>query len=160
MTGTEALLPLFALSIGMQAVGTVLQTRAQMQAAAFNAALARQQAEQEEGAKEIELYRLERQRRRMLGEQRALYAKAGIQIEGTPLEVLADTEAQFELEKRLIGYERQIKKQRALAEERFLRRQRRQIGITGALGVGATLLGGLAETEFYRRRTQKTESPK
>lgn len=158
MTGTESLLPLFGLSVGMQAMGTAMQTRAQIQAAKFNAAIARQQAEQEERAKEIDIYRLERQRRQMLGQQRSLYAKAGLDIEGTPLEVLADTEAQFELEKRMIEYGTQVRKQRALAEERFLRRQGRQIGLTGALGVGTTLLGGLAEAGLYKRRTP--EAPK
>lgn len=154
MTGATPLTTLFVLSTGMQALGSLLQTRAQMQAAEFNAALARQRAEQEERAKEIDLYQLKRRKRRLLGKQRALYAKAGLDIEGTPLEVLADTEAQFELDKRLAEYNREIAKRQAETESSFYKFRRRQLATLGLADVGSTLLTGALEYPLYKKINQ------
>ncbi len=100
---------LFAAGTAMQVVGQYQETKAKMATTDYNAAIARSQADQyrkvgeferariaEAGAFEAE--KLRRQKKRMTGTQRALYAKSGVLIAGSPLEVMADTASQYELD--------------------------------------------------------------
>jgi len=117
---------LFVAGTGMTLVSQYQETQAQVAAARYNAAVARMQAEQyaragafaqeeyrrageyrEKQLREtgrLEEYRLRRRKKALLGKQRALYAKAGVLIEGSPLEVMADTASQFEFDIALSRY--------------------------------------------------------
>jgi len=106
-----AFLPILLTVAGtaMTMVGQYQQSQAQAQTAEHNAAVAKSQAdqyrkvgifEQEQiaAAGKLEEAKLRRQKRRMTGTQRAAYAASGVSLEGSPLEVMADTASQFELD--------------------------------------------------------------
>lgn len=95
---------LFAAGMGLEAYGQYYQAQSQRALAKYNAMVAQRQAEAAKRAGEIEKYRIERRRKLMIGRQKSLYAKAGVLLKGSPLEVLADTEAQYELDKALSEY--------------------------------------------------------
>lgn len=138
-----SLTSLMMASIGMQAVGTLMQSRAQQVAAKFNAEIAQRQAEEMRTRGEIEKYRIEREKRRLLGRQRALYAKAGVRYdEGSPLEVLADTAAEFELDKAISEYNTQTGIGYYNAKSALNRYRGRQSRYAGIAGAGMTLLTG------------------
>ena len=110
------------LPIVLLAAGTAVKMASQYQEAKaaeetskYNASVAKAQADQyrkvgefeqarllEAGALDVD--KLARQKRQMAGTQRALYAKAGLLIEGSPLEVMADTASQFELDMAVSRY--------------------------------------------------------
>ncbi len=75
---------------GMEAAGSI--SGAEKEAAAIKAT-----GEQQQAQKEFEARKLEREKRVMAGRQRALYAKAGVDISaGSPLEVMAETAREYE----------------------------------------------------------------
>lgn len=80
------------LASGFQGAEAALENaRAVEEAALFNSLLAEQ-----EGA--TESARLRRRNRRLLSSQRVKFAKAGVRLEGTPMEVLAQNAAELELD--------------------------------------------------------------
>lgn len=75
----------------LKAKGSLDQAEAAAQAAEFNRAKALQDASAEEA-------RIRREARKELGRRALGAAKAGVLLEGTPLDLLAQTAAEFELE--------------------------------------------------------------
>ena len=68
----------------------------------YNAELAEREGKARMEASKLEERRVARQEKMFRGEQRARFAKAGISIsEGTPIDVLADTAAQFAIDRNL-----------------------------------------------------------
>lgn len=80
-----------AVGAGLSAASSIQQGRAANAAAKFNAQLAGMQGQVNEG-------RLQREARRDIGTLRARVAKTGARMEGTPLMVLAESEADAELD--------------------------------------------------------------
>lgn len=77
---------------------------------------------------EYEAQKTERAKSRMLSRQKALYAKSGVLLsEGSPLEVMADTAAQYEMDIRM-------QRQKAKAVKKL-----------SYFGAGSTLLTGGAQ---------------
>jgi hypothetical protein len=122
---------------GMSAFGQYQQGQAQAAASEYNAAATEEKGKYEESQARDRL-------RRLLGTQRALYAKAGVDItSGSPLLVMADTAAQGEQEALNIrrGYQTEA------GIDRFYGKQYKKAGMIGA---GSTFLSGLgkAGTEY------------
>ena len=131
-----------AIGTGMSAYGQIQQGKSQAAQAEYNAKLAKRNAK---AAKENAVYEARQKRRgtaRLIGKQRALYAKAGVTMEGSPLDVLQETAAQGEMDALMIerGYAQQetaYKSQAKLAKMRA-RNYKQQ----GYLAAGSTLLTG------------------
>jgi len=88
----------------------------QAEASRYNAEVARQNAEYIRQAGAIEEEKQREKGRRLLGTQQALYGKAGVTGEGTPLEIMADTAMDLEKEALTIRYNYDIQVRRALSE--------------------------------------------
>ena len=93
-----------ASGLGLEAYGQYQQGQSAAAAAKYNALVSQRQAEAAKRTGEITKNRLERQRRLMLGKQKSLYAKAGVLMKGSPLEVLADTASQYDIDLALNDY--------------------------------------------------------
>ena len=106
------------------------QAQAISDAAEYNAV----RAEQEGQAKQS---RLRRQARRKLSSQRVKFAKAGVRIEGSPLDLLAQNAAEFELD----ALDARIAATNTSVLENKRAHEARKAGKTA---VGAALLKGLA----------------
>lgn len=122
------------------AISAIASASQKARAARYNAAISSLYAEQAKRQGEITKYRLERQRKAMLGRQKALYAKAGVELSGSPLEVLADTEAQYELDKQLAAYNTEVDRTRYLYGARNYNDMAKSIMTQGFLNAGGTLL--------------------
>ena len=106
-----AALPVILLVAGtaMQAVGEIKEGRAMSQAELYNASVAQSQAQAAKVAGEFERAtitqagateqrQLEREKKQTASTQKARYGAAGVRRIGSPIEVMADTAAQFELD--------------------------------------------------------------
>lgn len=103
-------LPILALSLA--GLGTAVSVYGQVQQAQtakamgkYNAKLAENQARQTEMDAAENIRRKRKENKRLIATQRSRYAKAGVLEEGTPLELLAETAGNLEME--TLDYARQ-----------------------------------------------------
>jgi len=148
-------------------IGQIKQGQQQAAAEKYNAQVAYQNAEvyrqtgkfetatlKEQG--KYEQQRIAREKRQALSTQRALYGKSGVRIfEGSPLEVQADTAAEFELDiaasrynvavgAERIRYETDVGVARSESEARYRRRSAKSYRRASYWKAGATLLTAAA----------------
>jgi hypothetical protein len=102
-----------------QAKGQVVAGKAEAQTQKYNAAISRQEAKIVEDKKILETKRLMKRKKEILSTQRALFSKGGVLLEGSPLEVIRDTEAEIELDNLTNKYNRDVEKSRFLSEAKF-----------------------------------------
>jgi hypothetical protein len=131
-----------AIGTGVSVYGQIQQGKSQAAQAEYNAKLAKRNAKSARENAEYEARQKRRGTARLIGKQRALYAKAGVTMEGSPLDVLQETAAQGEMDALMIerGYAQQgaaYKSQSELAKMRA-RHYKQQ----GYFGAGSTLLTG------------------
>jgi len=123
---------------------------------------------------EIEQAKVAREKAKMTSAQRATYAKAGVRIEeGTPLEVMADTAAQYELDLaagrynlatglETIRYGAETKQAQLAAEAEYRRQLAKSYKTASYLKAGSTLLTGMSSmssmSSMYGGTTSKTTS--
>ena len=85
-----------ALLTGFIATQQIRQAQQQRQVFEFNAKLNRQKAELAKTAGDIRRDRLRRQKASFTKTQAAAFAGAGVRLTGSPLQVIADSAAEFE----------------------------------------------------------------
>jgi len=85
----------------------------------------------------FEKYKLRKAQEAMTSKQRALYAKAGVSLEGSPLNVIADTYAQYEMDIAVNKYNTESKVASLEAAATSSR-------VSGFLQAGGTMLTGMA----------------
>lgn len=143
------------LAVALAGVGTAVSVYGQVQQAQtakamgkYNAKLAEQQALQTEMDAAENIRRKRRENKRLLATQRSRYAKAGVLEEGTPLELLAETAGNLEME--TLDYDRQ--QRMAAAGLRAQGAADLAMGANQArgalIGAGASLLQGAASTAY------------
>ncbi len=101
-----------------------------------------QQAERQKEAGELEAARKRREARFLQGAQAARFAKAGVDITGTPLQVMEETAKQQELDAMLLRFGGDIAATRTKSEGELAKR-RGTSGLIKGLGSGATILSGI-----------------
>lgn len=160
--------PLLAISVATQAYGQIQQGRIASSAAQYNARVAEMEAEavRKSAAFEaqtltqqsaIEKRQIEREKSRTISAQRARYAKAGVLVgQDTPLDVMADTAAEFELDLAAnrynletglerLRYERETGIRRSKSEAAYQGLLSKQYRSAGYIGASGTLLSGAYE---------------
>lgn len=163
MTGPEiAIIALAATGTAVGAYGIYQQGRMAAQQAkqeaawhAYNAIIAKREAEAERQAVAFEAGQQRRKAKQLLARQRTLIGAAGVTPEGSPLLVMEDTAAQLALEninirmrgvRRVSAYESQsiLDISKASAARSAAGGYRR----AGAWGAGASLLGGAGQIGY------------
>lgn len=126
----------------MKSVGQYQQMRSAAELEALEEALARRAADEATAAASYEAAQIARMGERLAGRQRALYAKAGVEFAGTPLEVMEQTAADVEQDVLIRLRMGQQQRQALLLEAKS--RKRRRKGIVKAMPwtIGSTLLTG------------------
>lgn len=160
----------------MKTVSQIAQGKQQAANAEYNAKVAEQQAQAaRENAKyqqetltqqsEYEQARIQREKQKTQATQRTLYAKSGVRLdEGSPLEVMADTAAQYEMDIAAnqynlgvgleeIRYNTDVDVSRLKSEAAYQRTQKKAYKtasywnagstILTTLGTAGTMMGGL-----------------
>ncbi len=143
---------LAAAGTGLSFIGQRQAARAAESTGFYNAALARQQAGQEQAVGAENARRKARENARMIAQQRAALAKSGLQMEGTPLAVLGETAMMLERDIMDMGFEAENRLRNLLAGADLSvweGKQQRKAGMLGSVG---TAIGGLAgTTEGYAK---------
>jgi len=151
----------------IQAYSAYQQGQAQSRMAAYNALIARQNAELaaeqmkiSKKEKEIIESRQRREAERVLASQRAAWAKAGVEMAGTPLMVEAETLTEADIDALAIRYASTVEQSKLLAqqagykqEEMLQKMAAKQYRTAGYLGAGTSLLTGLGQAGYmyYKR---------
>lgn len=169
-TGFEPLLiPLIIAGGTVAVVSTVqqgraaaAQGRAAQAIAERNALLAERQAEEERVAAAAEALRQEREGKALKGRQRALFAKSGVELRGSPLSVIVETAQNLEADRLTILREGAIRAGTAQAQAGIFRaggkaakargRAAKRASILTAVGTGLSTVGqvGVARSEGFR----------
>lgn len=166
----------------VEAIGTVATAAGQFRAAKseaqvhetnvqisrFNAAVARQEAGLVEAKKELNTLRLIKQKKALTATQRAEFSKAGVILEGSPLEVIRDSEAEMELDILIDRLNSDIEASRFLSEAQVREREAAISGTrgrvaerTGRIRAGRTLLTGVTKiiSAFGGRKKEEKIKP-
>lgn len=127
---------------GIGAYGQLKESEAQARASEYNANVAEMNAEQ---AILISAQDERRQRiiaRKELGSIRAAYGASGVSMEGSPMDVLAESTANAELDALNIRYAGQAKAAGLRDEASYERFRAKETRAAGVLGAAASLLSG------------------
>ena len=145
-TGAE--IALMAISTAVSAAGAIAQGNAARSAASFNAAVARQDEAIARAIAAADAARQRSQANRLAGRQRAAIGASGITPEGSPLDVMADSALEAELDALTTRYRGELQA-RGYGSEAMLQKMRgnaaRQAGYIGA---GAALLSGARQLDW------------
>ena len=144
----------FAVAAGATAIGTVMSVQGQRSAAdqaektaQYNATVQRNQAAQEMEAAKENARRKERENGRILARQRALVAKSGLAMEGTPLAILGETATMLQRDILDMGYtaQQRVRTLQASANMGLWEGQNQSAALkTGALTTGIQGVAGMA----------------
>lgn len=159
---TWAIIPLFAVGVGVTAyaqyqAGRAAEQQARAQAAwyDYNAKVAQREAEAERQAVAFETKQQKRTAEQLLARQRALVGKAGVTMEGSPLLIAEDTAAQLALDAAMIrttGARRAaaFRSQSILDISKAGAARTAAAGYrrAGVWGAGASILGGAAQAGY------------
>lgn len=129
-----------ALSAAASAYGQVQQGKNQSAWASYNAKMAKRDANIAKQNAEYAATQKRRQTERLLSRQRALYGKAGVTMEGSPLIVAQETAAEGEMDALMIERGYAIEAQRHIAEGRLQKIQGAAAKRKSYWGAGTTLL--------------------
>ena len=129
-------------SLLVSAGATVYSAQERKKTAAYTAKLAEEAGEESMAMAGIEAERHRDKIRRLKATQRASYAKSGVTMEGSPLEVLADTQAQADLQEMIIRHGGQVEANAYERKGMFARRAGRSAETAGYIGAGSSLLAG------------------
>jgi hypothetical protein len=155
MTGAEILL---GLGLATSVLGTAATAKSQRQEAdmtaslnEYNAQVADQYATMQEQQAAFNAGQIKSQNDRKIAMQRAAYGASGVTTEGSPIMVMADAEAQSEIDQLAERYEGAVEAQRSrssAAGSRYQAQIARQVGknkATGTIidGFGKVLSGGM-----------------
>jgi hypothetical protein len=152
-TGAE--IALAALSAGVSAAGAIAQGNAAKSAANYNAAVARQNADIARANSAADADKQERQGRLLAGRQRAAVGASGITPEGSPLEVMADSALESELDALTTRYRGELQA-RSYGQDATLQGMRGDAAQTaGYVGAGADLLSGASKMDWKSLLTSK-----
>lgn len=136
----------------VSAVGNYRQGKTARAAAEYNAAVARQNAEIAREQTRRQIQQADREAYLRLGRIRAAQGKSGGAMEGSVLDILADTAAQNEIERQDIAYRGALGERGYLQSADLEQFEGRTAERQGYLRAGAELLGGGAN--FYDRLTR------
>lgn len=131
---------------GLSAYGQYRQGQAQQQAYEYNAKVAEANAEAQKTETTYEEQQSHERLRRLMGTQRTLYAKAGVDLSsGSPLLVLAETAAEGAEEIQAIRYGGDVAATKELNQARLDRMYGKNTYNAGMIGAGSTFLTGLGQ---------------
>ena len=136
---------------GLQVFGQLRQGQQQSQAYNFNAQVAQQRAQL---AKESGRLQIERQRRdasKFSATQRAKYAKAGVRLAGSPMEVLVADAAELEHDAMILDFNTRIAMLNAESDSSLNLFKAQQAETSSFLNAGTTLLTAIPRVRQFIR---------
>jgi hypothetical protein len=143
-------MPLMIFGGVLSAVSRIQAAQAQARFAEAQAAMERERIESQRRAAELQIEQKKREKVKFMGAQKARYGKAGVSMLGSPLDVLADTAAQFEWDIARIRENAESQIRLFGLRAGAFRSRAGSIRTAGFLGAGTSLL--TMGAEIARRR--------
>lgn len=131
-----------AIGVGVSAIGSISGSRARKRAAAKAARQKRWQALYTRDQTAAAIVRQDKVARRTRGAMRAAYGAAGVTVEGSPLDVLAESAAAAELDKLTTQYQGELTAKGFQADARGLDQEASAEGRAGIFSAAGTILSG------------------
>lgn len=150
--GVEALLLTTAIiGVASSAYGSYREGQDAAEASKYNARIAQEEAVLTEQAGALDASRQRKQISRLIGTQKALSAGSGIELTGSPLDVMINTAAEGELDAQILEYNTKVQASRFRSQSA---RDLELAGVSrtsGALKAGATILtqGSKIGTDYF-----------
>jgi len=139
-----ALMPTLA-TVGttMTGLGLISQGMGQSELASANAEIARREAGMKQEAAKEDTLKISREARQMAGTQAALYGSSGVSLaSGSPLEVMAQSAAEYERAIHMRGYSGDVGAANSLYQAEMYEYGGKQKMMSGLISGGGTLLTG------------------
>lgn len=133
------------LGTAIKARGQIFAAKGEAETQRYNATIARQEAAITATKKRIETKRLRKRKEAFTSTQKALFSKAGVLFEGSPLEVIQDSQSEMEFDILVNKYNRDVERNRFLSEARFREIEAERAERFGEIQVAQTLLTGLVD---------------
>lgn len=151
---------LSAIATAAKVGGTLMESKAEQNAAKYNAKLNEQNAVIAEQQAAAELARYKRDTYRRIGDIRAGYAASGVTMDGSPLDVLADSYAMATLDEENIKYQGRLEAMNYRNQASLDTARAKNAKKAGYLSAAGQLLEGGTQTYGYytasRPATTKT----
>ncbi len=144
-----AAIGLFSAGVGMSAAGQHQAGEAQAAWLKYDSALAKREAEITEKKTSYEVASFRRQGEKFKAEQRATVGASGVRLEGSPLEVLAETASEIERDALMTRYAGKVEEKRYMAQSALLKTQGKYAKKAANLGALTTLLTGAGTLGLY-----------
>lgn len=143
---STALTGLSILGTGISALSSIQQGQTQSDIYEANARLAERQGEAavEQGKEKSRI--LSQQRRQLIGTQVAMYGGAGVDITGSPLDVISDTYSNYERDIQTTGYNADVARRTSQAQADIYRWGAARAETAGYMKAGTTILGGVGKS--------------
>lgn len=141
---------LSAVSTAVSVLGTAASSLAGSQAARGQAAMARAQGQQASAQAAIRASEVARDSRQRAAAMRAGFLQNGIELAGSPLDLIEQADRQGQLDYLTAVYEGDVAATNAFATASNYDRQASNALIGGFLGAGGQALGGVSD--FYKMR--------
>lgn len=148
-----------AVGTGVSAYGAYSAGQAQKQASEINARNAEQQAIAIRQSADLDIQKQQKDQRRFVAQQRSLVAKSGVAFSGSPLDVIADSLADSELDMAITDYNARVGISQARSQSAYNTFMGNQFAKTGTLQAGSTLLSGWGQTGMMIASNVNTPKP-
>ena len=126
----------------VSAGSAIYSAQQQRKTAQYRAKLAEEAGEEVKAGTELEVSRHRARTKRLQARQRASYAKSGVKMEGSPLEVLADTQAEADLDEMIIKHGGYVSERGYKRSAMWERRAGKSAQTAGYIRAGSSLLSG------------------
>ena len=136
-------LAIAVIGTGTSAYGQYSQAQSQKKWSDYNADVQRQQAQEALHASEIEAKRKREQGQQLIARQHVLYAKAGLDLNGTPTEVMLGTASDIETDAQAILHKGEMGYEQGMESATFSQNEGEIAANAGTVQAGSTLLSGL-----------------
>lgn len=138
---------MMAVAGGISAVGSIAQGQASARAAEFNARISSANARLAEQRGDTQARLIRRQGRQALGRQRAAAAASGVAMEGSILDIMADSRYQIERDALTAKFNAGVEARGQQMQASVQRTQGRQAQVAGFMRAGTELLSTGSEIQ-------------
>lgn len=134
------------LGSGLSAMGSIAEADTQKQIMEQNAQVADQEARLASEKGKFDSLQMSRERRKAIGAQVAAFGGSGVDMVGSPLDVIADTYANYERDLQMTGYNTDVAVRSKKSEADIYRWGAGRAMTAGYMKAGSTILGGVGKS--------------
>lgn len=126
--------------MAMQAYGQYQEGQDAKKASEYNASISRQEAELARQSGALDAERQRKQTGKIVGTQKTQYGASGVELTGSPLDVMIETAAEGELDARIIEYNANVLAAKGMSQAAYDEKLAGIYERSGMMKAGSTLL--------------------